>query len=160
MSPARATLVIGAAAFMSTVAAPAEAQPVTCGDDGPSRVALSTGLGVAAGATGALTSSGIVSAVDDTRDYEFYVGALVGIGVTTGLSAIYAIYDGSTGCQMANDSALGVVWSVPIVMIILGAALPIAVWGAADEIGAPAPADMEMMAAEGAPHGLSWGLEF
>lgn len=160
MSASRAALVPGVAAFMLTVAAPAQAQPVTCGDDGPWRVGLSAGLGVAAGATGALTSSGIVSAADDTRDYEFYVGALVGIGVTTGLSAIYAIYDGSTGCQMANEGALGVVWSVPIVMIILGAALPIAVWGAAEEIGAPAPPDMEMMATEGAPRGLLWSMEF
>ena len=126
---------------------------VSCGDDGPGRVALTTGLGVAAGATGALTSAGIISLADDTREFEFYVGALVGIGVTTGLSAIYAIYDGSTGCAMANDSALGVVWSVPIVMVIVGGLLPIAVWGASDEVGA-APPPEEMMSPMG------WGFSF
>lgn len=135
------------------IATPANAQ-VECGEDGPWRVALSGGLGVGAGALGALTSSGIVSAADDTRDYEFYVGALVGLGVTTGLSTIYAIYDGSTGCEMANSGTLGVVWSVPIVMIILGAALPIAVWGASDEIGAEPPPPEEMM------NGMSWRWSF
>jgi hypothetical protein len=149
MRVAAAALTLAAAL---AVARPASAQP-ECGEDGPWRVALSTGLGVGAGALGALTSSGIVSAADDTRDYEFYVGALVGIGVTTGLSTIYAIYDGTTGCEMANSGALGVVWSVPIVMIILGAALPIAVWGASEEISTePPPEDMM--------NGMSWGFSF
>ncbi len=128
---------------------------VSCGDDGAGRVALSAGLGVASGATGALISSGIVASVDDTRDYEFYVGTLVGIGVTTGLSAVYAIYDGSTGCDMANNSSLGVVWSVPIVMLVLGSLLPIAVWGASDEFGAPT----EMPDAMSDPAG-GWGFSF
>jgi hypothetical protein len=136
------------------VAGSAQAQ-ATCGDDGPGRVALSAGLGVGSGATGALISSGILSAADDTRDYQFYVGALVGIGVTTGLSAIYAIYDGSTGCDMANSSALGVVWSVPIVMLVLGAALPIAVWGAADEIATPVDTSMT-----GSMGPAGWGIRF
>ncbi len=161
----RAAYAAGLASAVVTLTAawPAAAQ-IECGDDGPWRVALSTGLGVAAGATGALTSSGIVSAADDTRDYSFAIGALVGIGVTTGLSAIYAIYDGSTGCEMANNGALGVVWSVPIVMIILGAALPIAVWGASEEVAAvPTSEDTNEMQAHGSPSrspGVSWGLRF
>jgi hypothetical protein len=121
------------------LAAPeARAQSGGCGEDGPWGVGLSAGLGVAAGATGALVSSGIISAVDDTRDYSFAVGAFAGIGVTAGLSLVYALYDGSTGCEMSLGSPGYVVWSIPIVMVVLGAALPIAVWGASDEFGAPA----------------------
>ncbi len=120
-------------------------------------MALSATLGVVAGAAGALTSSGIASAADDTRDYDFAIGALAGIGVTSGLSAIYAIYDGSTGCEMANAGSFGVVWSVPIVMLILGAALPVAIWGASDEVGA-APEDMMMTGGSG--QALSWGVRF
>ncbi len=156
MSPARATVALGAALAALGLAKTADAQ-ATCGDDGPWRVALSGGLGVGTGAAAALASSGVVSAADDTRDYAFYVGALVGIGVTTGLSTLYAIYDGSTGCQMANESALGVVWSVPIVMFVLGAVLPIAVWGASDELGAPAPPPEEMSPAS---WGFGWGGRF
>ncbi len=138
----------------------APVEPPGCGSDGPWKVALTAGLGVAVGAGASLGSAGIASATDDTRDFDFGIGALVGIGVTTGLSAIYGIYDGSTNCEMARNSSTGVVWSVPIVMFVLGAALPVAVWGASDEIGAPAADDAMMESMRSRPPGLSWGFRF
>jgi hypothetical protein len=158
LAPRLAAIALAAISLAATRTASAQAGQLECGEDGPWRVALTSGLGVGTGAAAALTSAGIISAADDTRDYEFYVGALVGIGVTAGLTAVYAIYDGSTGCEMANTSSLGVVWSVPIVMFVLGAALPIAVWGASDEIGATPPPDDMMM--DTARRGLSWGFRF
>jgi hypothetical protein len=128
----------GVAAALSLVASLAGARSARadCGEDGPWGVGLSAGLGVAAGATGGLVSAGVISAVDDTRDFDFVVGAFAAIGVTSGLSLIYALYDGSTGCEMSLSSPGYVVWSIPVVMVVVGAALPIAIWGAADEIGA------------------------
>jgi hypothetical protein len=105
-----------------------------CNDGGSERVWASGGLGLASGAAASFGSSGIISAADDTRDYSFLTGALVGLAVTGGLSALYTLVDGSTGCDMAAD---GIAWSVPITTLVVGAALPLAIWGASDELGAP-----------------------
>jgi len=119
----------------------------SCGDDGPLSVVLTGGLGVAAGAVGALVSSGIIATADDTRDFDFGVGAAVGIGVTAGLSALYAIVDGTTGCSMVNSSPGGLVWSVPITTVVVGSLLPIAIWGAADKNAEPAQEQAALTAA-------------
>ncbi|RLB54598.1 MAG: hypothetical protein DRI90_20100 [Deltaproteobacteria bacterium] len=103
-----------------------------CGESGGLTVGLTAGLGVVAGAAGALISSGVIASVDDTRDYSFGLGAGAGMGVTAGLSAIYFIFDLATGCGMANDVD-GVAWSVPVTTILVGAALPAAIWGGSDE---------------------------
>jgi hypothetical protein len=97
-------------------------------------VGLTTGIGVAAGATGALVVAGALAEGDDTRDFDFGVGAGVGIGVTAGLAGIYLAVDLLTNCQMAAESGGAVIWSVPIVLFVVGAALPAAVWGASDEV--------------------------
>ena len=102
-------------------------------DESGSAVAITSGLGVGVGAAAALISSGVITASDDTRDYSFGIGAGAAIGVTAGLTGLYALVDGTTGCMMAYDSGGYVVWSVPITMFILGALLPIAIWGGADE---------------------------
>lgn len=96
-------------------------------------VGLTAGIGVAAGATGALIVAGALAAGDDTRDFDFGVGAGVGIGVTAGLALIYLAVDLATDCQMAAESNY-IIWSVPIVLFVVGAALPAAVWGASDEV--------------------------
>ena len=108
-----------------------------CGDFGGMAVGVTAGLGVVVGAAGALISSGVIASVDDTRDYSFGVGAGAGIGVTAGLSAIYFVFDLATGCGMVND-ADGVALSVPITTILLGTALPVAIWGGSDDLEATA----------------------
>jgi hypothetical protein len=102
-------------------------------DESGTAVAVTSALGVGVGAAAALISSGVIVASDDTRDYDFGLGAGVGIGVTAGLTGLYTLVDASTGCMMAYDSGGYVVWSVPIVTFIIGALLPIAIWGAADD---------------------------
>ena len=116
-----------------SVARPAAAE---CGESAKV-VWLTGGVALAAGATGALVASGVIVAADDTRDYSFGVGAGVGIGVTAGLSALYVGIDLGTDCPMARDSAV-MVWSVPVVTLVVGTLLPIAIWGAADDVEAPA----------------------
>jgi hypothetical protein len=113
-----------------------DARAQGCADD-DKWVWASGGMGVGAGAAGALAVAGALSLADDTRDFEFGVGAGVGIGVTAGLSALYTVVDLSTNCGMARESD-GIVWSVPIAMLIVGSLLPLAVWGASDEVGEPA----------------------
>jgi hypothetical protein len=123
---------IGLGASVLAAAAPADAD---CGDS--ARVVwLTGGIALAAGATGALVASGVIVAADDSRDYDFGVGAGVGIGVTAGLSVLYVGIDLGTDCAMARDSAV-IVWSVPIVTLVVGSLLPIAIWGAADDVEAP-----------------------
>ena len=131
----RATLLAAGAALSITAAA--RTSDAECADGGAGRVALTSGLGVGAGATGALGVSGILAAADDSRDFHFGIGAAVGIGVTAGLTGIYAVVDASTDCAMVTESD-GVVWSIPIVMAVVGSLLPVAVWGASDETGEPA----------------------
>jgi hypothetical protein len=115
-------------------------------------VGLTAGIGVAAGAVGALTVAGILVAADDTRDFDFGVGAGVGIGVTAGLAGIYTAVDLATNCQMAAESGSPVIWSIPIVLFVVGAALPAAVWGASDEVTAESAAALH---AAPAPGGLT-----
>jgi len=91
---------------------------------------VSGAIGAGTGVGASLLSSGIIVSVDDSRDYHFATGALVGSGVTVGLAALFAIVDGSSGCTMTRD---GIAWSVPIVTLVLGGALPVAIWGAAEE---------------------------
>lgn len=100
-------------------------------EEGAGRVAVSATVGVGAGAGAATLVSGILAASDDTRDFNFWIGAGVGAGVTAGLALLYALVDGSTGCTMVEA---GLAWSVPITTLIVGAALPLAIWGAVDEI--------------------------
>jgi hypothetical protein len=56
---------------------------------------------------------------------------------------------------MVNRSG-GFVASVPIVTFVVGAALPLALWGAADRLGDPSEATSEGPAPQGA--GISPGL--
>ena len=128
-----------AAVLLLTVAGDVSAQqkqlpvPKTPCEEHALTVGLTAGIGVAAGATGALIVAGALAAGDDTRDFDFGVGAGVGIGVTAGLAGIYTAVDLATDCQMAAEANY-IIWSVPIVLFIVGAALPAAVWGASDEV--------------------------
>jgi len=126
-------LVAGGVALVLTSVAPSATAQGGCGESGGWMVGLSAGLGLVVGAAGALISSGVVATADDTRDYAFGVGAGAGIGVTAGLSAIYLAFDLGTGCGMANETE-GVAWSVPITTLLVGSALPVAIWGGSDEI--------------------------
>ncbi|MBW2455447.1 MAG: hypothetical protein JRI68_13085 [Deltaproteobacteria bacterium] len=126
-------LVAGGVALALLSSASAVAAQGGCGESGGWTVGLTAGLGAVVGAAGALISSGVIAAADDTRDYSFGIGAGAGIGVTAGLSAVYLAFDLGTGCGMANDTD-GVAWSVPITTILVGTALPVAVWGGSDEI--------------------------
>ena len=107
-----------------------------CAEDGAYRVGLTAGLGAGFGAAGALGVSAIATAADPNDDYSFAVGALAGIGVTSGLALIYAFADGASGCPMVRDAG-GIAWSVPLVLGVVGSLLPLAVWGAStkDESG-------------------------
>ena len=116
------------------LAAPSTARANGCADPNGVRVALTAGLGATFGAAGALGVSGILAAASESRDYSFAVGALTGIGVSSGLSLIYALVDGVSGCPMVRE-ADGVAWSIPIVMGVVGSLLPLAVWGASDDVG-------------------------
>jgi hypothetical protein len=131
---------LAAVAMMAVVlSAPGRAGGQECPDDGPTWVAVTASLGVAAGATGALVVAGALTA-EPKRDFDFLVGAFAGIGVTAGLSTIYGLYDGLTGCRMASDQ---IAWSIPIAMFIVGSLIPLGVWAGSDEIAteasAPAP---------------------
>src|SRR5262245_29308286 len=108
--------------------------PQTTCEENALTVGLTAGIGVAAGATGALVVAGIFAAADDTRDFDFGVGAGVGIGVTAGLAAIYTGVELGTNCAMAVESGPPIIWSIPVVLFVVGAALPAAVWGASDEV--------------------------
>jgi hypothetical protein len=103
-----------------------------CGDS-TTVVWLTGGIALLAGATGALVATGVIVAADDTKDFSFGLGAGVGVGVTAGLSALYVGVDLASGCPMAREEAT-IVWSVPIVTGLLGTVLPIAVWGASDDV--------------------------
>jgi hypothetical protein len=114
-------------------AAPPAAAEDACGDLGPLGVWLTGGVAAVAGMGASFGSAGIITAVDDTRDYSFVAGALISSGITLGLSALYVTVDLVTGCSMVNESAAGFVWGIPITTFVVGAALPIAIWGASDE---------------------------
>jgi hypothetical protein len=130
-----------------------------CADEGALRVGLTAGLGAGFGAAGALGVSGILAAADPDSDYSFAVGALAGIGVTSGLAVIYAIVDGATDCAMVRESD-GIAWSVPIVLGLVGSLLPLAVWGASgQEEAAAGDTSQGMRAAAPAPQ-LSWTISF
>ncbi len=126
-------LVAGAIALAVLGSASSATAQGGCGESGGLTVGLTAGLGAVVGAAGALISSGVIAAADDTRDYSFEIGAGAGIGVTAGLSAVYLAFDLGTGCGMASETE-GVAWSVPITTILVGAALPVAIWGGSDEI--------------------------
>jgi hypothetical protein len=123
-------------AVCSTICLGAARADADCGDGGAGRVALTSGLAIGMGAAAALVTSGVLVAADDTREFKFGVGAGVGIGVTAGITAIYAVVDASSQCAMVTE-ADGIVWTIPIVAALLGALLPVAVWGAADKVGEP-----------------------
>ena len=153
----RQTVAVGIAALVLGVATDAVASG-PCGDSGGVGVALSGALGVGVGAATALTSAGIISAADD---FEFGVGAGIGIGVTAGLSLVYVLVDGSTGCSMVHEQGGVVAWSVPIVAAVLGSLLPIAVWGAADELtDAQGQATADIVQGANASPGLSLSFDF
>jgi hypothetical protein len=141
------------ALFVVAASAPARAEG-PCGEDGGVGVTLSATAGVVAGATTTLVSTGILVAADGTRDFAFGTGAAVGIGVTSGLSLIYAVVDASTGCAMVRDQGV-IAWTVPLTTAVLGTLLPIAVWGASDEIEPEAP-----VATEAALVIAPWGASF
>jgi hypothetical protein len=122
---------------------PAREAAADCGDDASVAVGLTTGAAVLSGAAASLIASGILVAADDTRDFAFGTGAGVGIGVTAGLALVYALVDGSSGCTMVDERS-AIVWSVPITTTILGALLPIAMWGAADSVEAEPTATPDM----------------
>jgi hypothetical protein len=140
------TALVGCALVGASIATPGRAA-ADCGDS-TAVVWITGGVALLAGATGALVSSGVIVAADDTKDYSFGVGAGVGIGVTAGLSALYVGIDLGTDCPMARDSA-AIVWSVPIVTLVVGTLLPIAIWGAADDVEAP-PEEAPPMGTSGA----------
>ncbi len=123
----------GMALALLTTTVPASAEG-PCGDFGALSVWLTGGVGALAGVGASFGSSGIISAADDTRDYSFAAGALISSGITLGLSALYVTVDLITGCALVNESGSGFVWGVPITTFVIGAALPIAIWGASDEI--------------------------
>jgi len=111
--------------------AQSEPTPDPCGEDGPWRVGLGASLGAGLGAAGAIgVSAGL--AATDSREFSFATGALVGVGASSALALVYGLYDGFTGCYMAGDS---IAYSVPIVTTLVGSLLPVAIWGASDEVG-------------------------
>ena len=107
-------------------------------DDCPKQSGLSGGIGVGAGALASFSSAGILSVADDTRDYSFLASAGIAAGVTGGLGILYAVIDQSSNCSMTNGSFS---WSVPIVLFAVGAALPLAIWGAAEKNGPATSSD-------------------
>jgi len=120
--------------------APPAAAEDSCGDFGALAVWLTGGVAAIAGSGASFGSAGIIAAVDDTRDYSFVAGALISSGITLGLSALYVTVDLVSGCTMVNESAAGFVWGIPITTFVVGAALPIAIWGASDEAAPPGQA--------------------
>jgi len=125
--PTSLTASIVPLAILLTTTRPAAAQ---CPEDGATMVTLSALAGVGAGAATSLASSGIIASADPNSDYRFLTGFLVGTAVTGGLSALYGIIDGTTGCAVVREQE-GFAWSIPLTMGIVGSLLPIAVWGAA-----------------------------
>ena len=119
---------------VATTSRPALAQ---CPEDGGLMVGLSAGSGVGAGALTSLASSGIIASADPGSSYHFVTGFLVGTAVTGGLSALYGIIDGTTGCAVVREQG-GFAWSIPLTMGIVGSLLPLAIWGAADREEDPA----------------------
>jgi hypothetical protein len=106
-------------------------------------VLVSATVGGAVGISAALGSSAIAATAGRSREYRFYVGAAAGAGVSLGLATLYGLFDYYTGCHMVSASRHRFVWSVPIVTFIVGAALPVAIWGAApkkEDIGDAAQA--------------------
>ncbi|HHH30288.1 MAG TPA: hypothetical protein ENK57_18370 [Polyangiaceae bacterium] len=102
-----------------------------CPEDGALMVGLSAVAGLGAGASTSLASSGIIAAADPDSEYDFLTGFLVGTAVTGGLSALYGVIDGSTGCPVVREQG-GFAWSIPLTMGIVGSLLPLAIWGASD----------------------------
>lgn len=143
--------IVGAVLAATVIAAPASAQECREGDDWNTGLSAALGAGIGSGA--ALGVAGALT-VDDRRDFSFAAGALAGVGVTVGLSTIYGLYDGFTGCRMAEG---GIAWSVPITMLVLGSLLPVAVWGASGETGTEPPV---VAAPEMPPAGFGWAWRF
>lgn len=102
-----------------------------CPEDGALWVGVSAASGLGAGAATSLASSGIIASADPDSSYDFVTGFLVGTAVTGGLSALYGVIDGWTGCGVVREHG-GFAWSIPLTMGIVGSLLPIAIWGAAD----------------------------
>jgi hypothetical protein len=135
---------VAAAAFV-VLGRPCEAR-AQCPPDGWRHVLLTAGVAGAAGVGAALGSSAIVATADKTRDYKFYVGAAAGGGVTLGLSVLYGLVDYYSGCRIAESSPGGFAWEVPVVTFVVGAALPVAIWGAAPKKDDPAATAQPLVA--------------
>lgn len=130
--PARPSFVTASIVLVTiTLAAPRESF-AQCPEDGALMVGLSAVSGLGAGAATSLASSGIIASADPDSEYEFLTGFLVGTAVTGGLSALYGIIDGSTGCPVVREQG-GFAWSIPLTMGIVGSLLPLAIWGASDQ---------------------------
>ena len=127
--PRLVTVSIVLAAVVTSTPGTASAQ---CPEDGVLMVSLSGVAGLGAGSAMSLASSGIIASADPDSEYEFVTGFLVGTAVTGGLSALYAIIDGSTGCSVVREQG-GFAWSIPLTMGIVGSLLPLAIWGASDQ---------------------------
>lgn len=140
--------VVAAGVFSTTSAGAQE-----CAEGDEWNVALGASLGAGIGAGASLGVAGALTA-DEGRDFSFAAGALAGIGVTVGLSTIYGLYDGFTGCRMAGG---GIAWSVPITMLVLGSLLPVAVWGASGEASTEAPV---VAAPAMEPASVGWSIRF
>jgi hypothetical protein len=124
-------MVVGGLLGTTCLARPAHAEG-RCDERDVRAVLLTGGVAAGGGIGAAVLSAGILDALDDRRDFRFPVGAAAGGGVTLGLAALYAVIDWGTGCPMARESA-GLAWSVPISLLVVGAALPMAIWGASAE---------------------------
>ena len=116
---------------MAAVLGTSTASAQSACDQAAKTVAWSAAIGAGSGAAAAVGTSAIVSVADSTRDYDFGTGALAGAGVAVGLAGLYAIVDATSGCRMA-ESGFG--WSIPITTVVVGSAIPIALWGASDKV--------------------------
>ncbi len=120
------------AGALAIVACSVDARAQSCEPSGGRNVIVTAVVGAGVGIGAALGTSAILALADHTRNFHFAVGAGVGGGVTLGLSGLYGVVDYYSGCHMVNNAG-GFAWSVPIVTFIVGAALPIAIWGASEK---------------------------
>lgn len=140
MRAASTAIGVALVALSRAAAAQPAPSPDSCEPHGLRDVLVTASVAAGAGIGAALATSGILAKADHTRDFHFPVGFGAGGGVALGLSAIYGVFDYYTGCHMVNASG-GFAWSVPIVTVVVGALLPVAVWGASpklDDAGAAA----------------------
>lgn len=130
--PSPPSLVTASIVLAATTVASPRSASAQCPEDGALMVGLSAVSGLGAGASTSLASSGIIASADPDSEYDFLTGFLIGTAVTGGLSALYGIIDGSTGCPVVREQG-GFAWSIPLTMGIVGSLLPLAIWGASDQ---------------------------